>query len=1075
MNGSQRLKPHNRQPIRGKSSPVIDDLIARFIDCARNTPKKIAIITSKRSLTYQQLYLEAFAWKQILEPYRQGRLIICLERDPALLVLLLAMQWIDITYIPIDPSIPIERLRNIIADSEPQGLLYNSDHHPQFNTLNCTLLDLKKISVTLPPENSILETYTPKQTGTAYIIYTSGSTGKPKGVAIPRRGLHNLLMHMSSDFLQREHELALATTTISFDIAVAELYLPIWQHKTIFLANQTEHKDPLGLGDILRRHPITFIGTTPSFWSMLLGLEWTSHPDLVVICVGEPITPLLVQRSLEKVAAFWNGYGPTEATVYCSFKRILLDTPITVGRPITNMEMCVMDQQQRMLPPYVKGELYIGGIGLAEEYVNNPELTQQKFISYPNALLGRLYQVGDLACVTNEGEFIIFGRTDNQIKLHGYRVELEEIDAQIQAFPGVREGIAAVHEEQLIAYLAWSSSLPFSKSDFIQYLHQHLPQYMIPVHVVLLEQLPKTVSGKIDRKAVPPPQQTPQQQSETLSATPTQLSLIRIWSEEFKREHLSIQEDFFALGGHSLSAARITVKIAQQLGKKLNVFALYQAPTIEKLAVLVEAAPATLPQTTKIPSHSRTLPLQEFQFLSWVSNLVETADKNLNVVGRKRFQGAIDKASLDLALQFVLQKQDVFVYHIHHYYPLQSVCRQSSRAKQRWEEKTLTHLSDSEIETYLHQTYDALFYNKTWKVKTLWFQANLYYLQHQQIELQICMHHLIADEQSIAIFFQELFDAYAMFQQQIPLPQEPSLHSYRHYILEQHHILQQHAERDLNFWTTYLEDANLLSIAQCYHTHAEKPLVSHIPLSESFIKKLNQICAQYHLGLNELLSAAISLTLLPYCDNTKDKFWIGVVKSNRNDTRYDRVIGCFLRMDVIKLDLNHQPNLVSLAQQAQQAAEETATYQNAASFIKTSAIGKAPITAKPLITGLIDLMLTSFSVCFPKWKIHRSLINACKNLATWDMKKQLLINLNVLPDFIAAPNQSQPATLLGCRPQMVPLQPPPSLLDDYIFDVFFHRSNDQHQPFMVVTAALSPEFHKNFGETLIAMIENHAE
>ncbi|MBP6919051.1 MAG: AMP-binding protein [Legionellaceae bacterium] len=989
----------------------------------------------------------------------------------------MATQWLDITYIPVDPSIPIERLRAIIIDSQPQLLIYDVNTHPQFEELPCTLFNVvERLSSPRSFLEDSLENYVPTPSGIAYIIYTSGSTGKPKGVAIPRHALHNLLTSMSQCLLQEEHALALAITTISFDISVIDIYLPFWQQKSVFIANQLQHKDPLSLAEILNNYPITFIQTTPSGWNMLLNLEWTSQLNLIAACSGEPLTKPLAQRILEKASVLWNMYGPTEATVWCASKQILPNTPITIGRPIHNIEMRVMDEEQQILPPYVKGELYIGGIGLAEEYINNPELTSKKFVSCQNALLNRLYQVGDLACTTEEGEFIIFGRTDNQIKLHGYRIELEEIEAQIQAFPGIQEGAVTVHHEQLIAYISWLSEEAFSKPKFIQHLAKYLREYMVPKNVTLLKQLPKTVSGKIDRKALPLPVITPSLTPNTSQLSATQLSLTQIWTEELSHDTIGINDNFFELGGHSLIMARIIVKVAQQLGKEMHLQDIYRAPTIEQFSKLVEQASLAAKKTRLVPKHAHALPLPDFTFMFWLSQVFDSPGMTRNVVGRRRVQGVLYKENLDLALQLVLKNQKVFSYHIHHYYPLQTLCTLPSIKSKQWTETTLFHLSDTEIEPYLTQNYNNLFYKKTWRYKTLWIHAHLYHLKNDQSELQICMSHMIADEKSVSIFFQELSKMYLLLAQNSHLPVLDTHESYQDYAAQQNNAMQYHAHTDQIFWKKYLQDSGLLPIPHQFWLKKGSPIATHIPLPESFTLKLQQFCTNHHVGLNDVISAAVSLALLQCCQYDSQylhqKLCFGIIKSTRDDPLYDHVIGCFLRMDAIKLDLNNQPTLLSLAKQSQQSVYETTTYQRASFLVKIGAIGKLQTTGNRLIKLFIRSSLNFLRKLFPKLEINVNWIEACENIVAWDKKTQLLININILNNFL---NNNAPSTqpnFLGLTHKPIPLHPYPNFLDEYIFDIMLHRNNDQNLPFLIITAPLTSDFQKRFGDTLVSIIQD---
>ncbi len=1071
------------QPIRGVTMPVTDDLIARFLEHAQTAPDKIAIITTEQSINYQQLYLDVLYWKsQLLDAMPQNNehgqiAIICLERSPLLLTLLLAMQWLGIPYIPVDPTIPIKRLRSIIEDSQAQALIYDINKHPDFAPLPCTLLDVEQMASKPSPEHSVAP-YRPKQTGTAYIIYTSGSTGKPKGVVISRQALHNCLASMSTYFLQEEHAIALAITTISFDISVLELYLPIWQQKTVFIANQMQHNNPISIIEMLINHPITFLQATPSFWSMLLHLEWESPKKLVAICGGEPLTPILAQRLLTKVTTLWNLYGPTEATVWCALKQILPNTPITIGRPIHNMEMRVMDSEQRILPPYVKGELFISGIGLAEGYINNPELTRNKFIHDPDALSGRLYQTGDLACTTAEGEFIIFGRTDNQIKLHGYRIELEEIEAQMQTFSGVQETAATIYHEQLVGYISLAPHASFVEPDFMQHLAKYLPEYMLPKRVILLKALPKTLSGKIDKNALPYPTTTTSIADQTSQLTPIHLSLSYIWTQELKLDTIGIHDNFFELGGHSLLAARIISKVVQEFGKKTNLNDIYQAPTIAQFAKIVEQAPSAEIHTLITPEHSLSLPLHDFQLLLWLSKFLVFSLKTPNIIWRKRVQGHLDKTALDLALQFVLQKQEIFSYHIHRFCPIQTRCTKQSLQYRQWIEQSLLHLPDAELETYLTQKCDALFHKKNWRIKRPWISAYLYYLNHEQVELQVCMSHLVTDEDSRSIFFNELSNAYLFFTQRGALHAYDSFQPYRYYVTHQHRITQQHSNTDAVFWANYLQDAGSFHFPQQYIMRNSEPITTQIPLSDSFVSILQKFCIQHHVTLNDVLCAAISLTLLQSCDNDMDcaphKLVFNITKSTRDNPQYDHVISCFLRVEFIILELKAQSTLLSLAKQAQQSAHETADYQRASSLVKHAAIGKMQLcrVKNPLKKFFTHLALTLLSKWFPELNLDKNLFQACEINSTIDRTQQFLINVNMSNYFMMDNNKKSHPTLFGLPECAVPFHLCHMNLAKYLLDVFFHRSHDENIPLLIITANLTPEFQKRFGETLVSLIEH---
>jgi amino acid adenylation domain-containing protein len=1072
-------KSKRLRPVRGKLTPVRDDLLAKFLENVKLSPDSIAVITSDTSLTYQQLYLEVIRWKTLFSRYLHGRTIICLQRTPRLISVLLALQWHGITYIPVDLSIPIERLRSIIEDSQAQALLYDSENQLDYSSLACQQFDLAKITLPSLVTNDVINSRLPRQNAIAYIIYTSGSTGKPKGVAVSRRAINNFLASMSRYFLKEEHALLLAITTIAFDIAALELYLPLWQRKTIFLANQEQHKDPFSLTTLLNSYPITLLQATPSMWKMLETVEWTGKSKLVALCGGEPLTQVLAQRLLTEVAELWNMYGPTEATVWCSLKRIQPNEPITIGRPIDNIEMRVMDASHHLLPPYVKGELFIGGLGLAEGYVNNQTLTKERFIACDDALNGRLYRVGDIACVTPDDEFIIFGRIDNQIKLHSYRIELEDIEAHILQIPSVRECATIVYNEQLITYLCLSEPTAFSEMELMNHLAATLPDYMLPKRVILLSKLPLSTSGKIDRKALPPPtMSTTSGITEVTELTPIQLSLIRIWAEELNIPSVGIGDNFFELGGHSLLAARIALRISQQIGKQIAISDFYHAPTVAQFAEVVERAKdgknVESIRKKRDFTNSSWLPLNDFQLMLWFSKIVEPSLKKFNVVARKRIQGPLNKIALDLALQFVFQKHEILSYTISRFYPMQ---KRKATWSLQWIETPLVDCDEGNSESYLAKSFDDLFYHQSWRTDAPMIAAKLFYLQDNQVELQISMSHLIADENSLAIFFHDLSNAYLFYAHHTTLNAKESLHPFKSYLVQEKDTIAKYAKIDSVFWKQYLQDAGLFYFPEKFIIQdMEKEQASfstYLELPELVLIKLRKFCTKNQLTLNDALCAAVSLALVICCENDKEfphKLVMNTVRSTRDDPEYDNVIGCFLRIHPIKLDLHEDKTLVGLSKQAQRSTLETTEFQRAASLVKLASIGQLPYRKGFLHAFLLSMITAIFSKLSRRAYLNAIILKACITLAFVKRKNAFLININILNNFFTDSSKQGKQSLFGRPNPTVPLHPYAINLVKNVFDVCFLRDNEQNKPFVVISSNLTVGFREYFGKTLLDIL-----
>lgn len=484
----------------------------------------------------------------------------------------------------------------------------------------------------------------------------------------------------------------------------------------------------------------------------------------------------------------------------------------------------------------------------------------------------------------------------------------------------------------------------------------------------------------------------------------------------------------------------------------------------------------TTPPTPTTPIHSPTLPLHEFQLMYWLSGFSKPVYRTLNRVERRRFQGTFNKLALDAALQLVLQKQEIFSYHLHRFYPLHTLCTKPSVHFRQSTETSLHALPDDAAEAYLTQQYEKLYYEKNWRVNRPWISIDLYALKHDQIELQVCMSQLIADEHSMMIFFRELSNAYLFFTHQTHAYILDSFQSYQNYITQQNMIWQQQASTDELFWKNYLQDASLFCVPKQHIVPHRKPAPTQIALPESFVLKLQQFCTQYRVALQDVLCAAVSLTLLQCCDNDTacitDKLCISTVKSTRDDPQYANTMGCFLRMDTIKLDLHHQPSLVNVTKQAQAALRKTAQYQRSPTLVKFAAMGKLPKTHKPFTKFLVRTSLACITKCFPKWQLNQNIVRACEHLATADKKKQFLICIDTSDHFLAETKPTVQSDLFGLVKEDIPLYMAPAHSMNYVLNIIFHRNNDQKMPFLTIVGNLAPKFKTRFGENLIAMVHN---
>ena len=1057
----------------GVKIPVEMSLVSVFLEHVHTTPHLIAVITSDISWTYQDLFEDVQAWTKRLKALSvvHTPVMLCLHRTPRLLSMLLALQWIEMPYIPIDPQTPLERMRAIIEDSKAELLLHDTSHHEAYASLSCNvwaLADLEHagiLGVSTPLQPTI------NQEKIAYVIYTSGSTGTPKGVSVSRGALDNFLTSMSHYFLNEADAMLLATTTFTFDIAALELFLPIWQHKTLCLANEAQHKDPLCIEQLLQTYPITLLQGTPSFWSMLHHAGWQGKEDLVALCGGEPLTAHIAGYLVPHVFSLWNMYGPTEATIWCSLKQIQSDASITVGQAIHNLEMCVLNASMQVVPAGTKGELYIGGLGLADGYINNPNLTSDKFVFYQDALNQRLYRTGDVACMTDDGEFIIYGRVDNQVKLHGYRIELEDIEAHIQSTLGVRDCAVVVYQEQLIAYICIAAKASYSETALKNTLARELPAFMLPKRFIYLENLPLNTSGKLDRKALPDPHHD--LHHEFTHVTSMQASLLNIWCEALGMSGMSIDDNFFELGGHSLLAVRIIVQVKQILKKDVNISDIYQAPSILEFSERVNAAPDF---TNELMTQGKTnvsswIPLTDFQFVLWVSNLFDSNVKKLNIVGRRRIQGPLDQAALNLALQAVVQKHDALSYAVHRFLPVQ---KKQSRQVIAWEEHPVLDDQNHVTEADLNQSMQGLHDYQAWSSQKPLLRSKLFKLTDQSIELQLAMPHMIADQQSLDILFRDLSDAYLFYSREPTADIRLETQAFESYVHHEHHVVRSAVSADEIFWNEYLKDAELFSFPK-KHRLSEVEKAGHayssfFEIDDAQLLAWREFCVDHAVTLNDLLCASVGLALRHCCQHdmrVPQQLFINSVKSTRENPCYDKVIGCFLRAQPIKLDLGEDSNIASLAKQVQSSVLETSTHQYASSLVKLAAIGDlncSKKSIKPWLISLLDVLLGHMR----KQPYHLSspILNACKRLAKFDRKQGFVVNVNIWNSFFSN-QQKAPDQLFGASCEAITSEQKDIFNIDDVLDVCLFKDLEKNTSFLALSANLKPGFREYLGQTLL--------
>ncbi len=580
---------------------------------AAATPDKTAVMGGEQVFSYRVLNQRAnqLAHYLIESGAAAGQHIgICSARNGDMLVAMLAVLKTGAAYVPLDPAFPRDRLRMMMEDA---GIDLVLTHEAVWAELDLPVARALSLDHDWP-EIATFPGHNPHRvvssTSSAYVIYTSGSTGKPKGVAVPHGAVVNFLASMAREPGMRGDDVMLAVTTLSFDIAVLELLLPLTVGAMTLIVSREDSSDAQRLQALLESSGATLMQATPATWRMLLSDGWNGCSRLTALCGGEALPRQVAEALLPRVAALWNMYGPTETTVWSSVMRVESGAgAIAIGRPIANTQIYIVDEALQPVPPGVPGELCIAGAGVARGYLHRPELTAEKFVRDPFAAgEARMYKTGDLARWRRDGTLECLGRLDHQVKLRGFRIELGEIETQLCRHPTVHQAVVMVREDRpgdqrLVAYVTAVDG-EVSAAALKAHLAGHLPAYMLPSLIVPLAAFPLTPNGKIDRRALPAPAEGAHAALAGFVAPRDrgEIQLASLWEQLLGVHPVGVTQNFFDLGGHSLLAVQLVAGIRERFGVELPVSTLFQHNTVEALARLLrehngaaEAASALVP------------------------------------------------------------------------------------------------------------------------------------------------------------------------------------------------------------------------------------------------------------------------------------------------------------------------------------------------------------------------------------------------------------------------------------------------------------------------------------------------
>ncbi|WP_428229100.1 amino acid adenylation domain-containing protein [Flavobacterium sp.] len=952
--------------------PKDKTIIDLFEAQVRKTPEKEAVKDDHKSFSYAELdqlsnqiaeYLVASFDEKDKSP-----IAVLLERSANMIAVLVGILKSGRSYIPLDPAFPKGRLSYIVDNSQSKVVISEKEYELE-GVENVAIVSLENVLAGINAfEGKKSTVISPKNT--AYIIYTSGSTGNPKGVEIGHQSLLNFLTSIQQKPGVGSNDILFSVTTSSFDISILEFFTPLISGATLYIANHDILSDPNFTIRKIEEIQPTLIQATPSFYQMLFNADWQGNKKLKVLCGGDLLSEALAEKLINNSLEVWNMYGPTETTIWSSIKKINHPKDASnIGKPINNTQFYILDSFLNPKPIGTPGAIYIAGDGLAKGYYKNDVLTKEKIIKNPFNETSLLYETGDVGKWTDDGEIEFLGRNDNQVKIRGYRIELGDIESQLNLIEEIQNSVVIAkkgnqQEAFLVAYILKRAEVETEK--IITTLKINLPYYMIPTAIIFVEEFPLTPNQKIDRKSLSQRdiQQSINNDDYKAPISNLEKRLSEYWAAILNtKEPISINDNFFALGGHSLNAVKLIGLVAKELLYAITLKNIFEYPTIELLANYINALTPIQSIAITLSKSKDFYNLTPAQYNIWLASQQKNSSIAYNMSAGYKIEGNLNLNKITKSINTIISKYEVLRTN---FIEVDGIPYQKINAAESVKfEISIDKLKSEKVK----ETIDQLINKEFDLEKDLLIRVQLIQLEINQFILLFSTHHIIMDGLSLEIFIKEFIKNYNESNFLNTSEENILKFQFKDYSEWFTKTLEDNAFKNQKFWKNYLQDYQPKDSfdrdfsVEDNQQRGSKYLFELTPNTTLALKKL---ALEEQVTFYTILATALNILIYKFSNH--NDICIGTVNSGRNIPELNIQIGMFVNTLILRTKMGSKHTFVDLLKSTQKDLLQIDDYQIvpfekvSQSIFDVMLVYQNPEFSFENIDKLNDFKLTSYPV-----------------------------------------------------------------------------------------------------------------